>query len=319
MSKSRGRRKKKHVEEESHADSERWLVSYSDMLTVLVGLFIVLYAISQVDQDKFNALAASLNAGFGGSGTSVMENGSSIMVEQGAVAPVISPLDATNLATALRNDNTQDHLGESTEEAIDPADLQAARIEYEALAGLAEKLDNKLAKKGLDGLVSYKIDERGLVIGLVSDELFFVADTAQLTDESREVVDTLTPVLDKVPNELSIEGHANNIPSSRYGSNWELSSDRATQVLRRFVEFGKIDPARAAAVGYGDARPLKSNTSEEGLRTNRRVDIVVLSNQPERVRELIPRVLAEHQAEFDALNEASTAREESSSKDSEKP
>jgi chemotaxis protein MotB len=153
-----------------------------------------------------------------------------------------------------------------------------------------------LAKKGLDGLVSYKIDERGLVVGLISNELFFVADTAELTSDSRAVIDALTPTLKKIDNELSIDGHANSLPSTQYRSNWELSSDRATQVLRRFVEQGKLDPVRIKAVGYGDARPLLPNDTAEGLRANRRVDIVVMSSEPERVRELIPRIIEEHMA-----------------------
>lgn len=304
MSSAKGRRRAKREEEhEEGADGERWLVSYADMLTVLVGLFIVLYAISQVDQAKFEALAASLSAGFGGSSDSVLHSGSSILVENSAVVPLVAPTDLTDIATALRNDSTEEFSGTSDDEdALDPKDLEAARIEYQTLEGLAKKLDASLSKKGLDGMVSYKINERGLVIGLISDELFFVADTAELTNESRAVVDALTKPLDGIDNELSIEGHANSIPSSRYRSNWELSSDRATQVLRRFVEHGKIDPMRAAAVGFGDARPLKSNESEAGLIANRRVDIVVLSNQPERVRELIPRVIEEYKKTLSAAN-----------------
>lgn len=291
MSAARRRKRKTAPEEhEEGAGRERWLVSYSDMLTVLVGLFIVLYAISQVDQAKFQALAASLNAGFGGSSQSVLDSGSSILAENSSVIPLIKPEDATDVSTALRNDKTQEFTGDSADQAIDPKDLSAAREEYQSLVELANKLDARLAKKGLDGMVSYKINERGLVVGLVSDELFFVADTAELTDQSRSVVDNLAPTLKKISNELSIEGHANSIPSTRYRSNWELSSDRATQVLRRFVEKGKVSAERTAAVGFGDARPLKDNAKASGLKANRRVDIVILSDKPERVRELIPQV-----------------------------
>lgn len=296
MSASRRRKRTAHDEDhEEGAGKERWLVSYSDMLTVLVGLFIVLYAISQVDQAKFEALAASLNAGFGGSSDSILDSGSSILAENSSVVPLIKPEDSTSVATALRNDKTKDASGDSVTQAVDPKDLSAAREEYESLVELAKSLDARLAKKGLEGLVSYKINERGLVVGLVSDELFFVADTAELTDRSRAVVDSLAPGIRKIENELSVEGHANSIPSSRYRSNWELSSDRATQVLRRFVEKGEVSPERTAAVGFGDARPIKANSSSEGLKANRRVDIVILSSQPERVRELIPQIAAQAQ------------------------
>ncbi len=293
------KRRKKHEEPEEHADAERWLVSYADMLTVLVGLFIVLYAISQVDQAKFDALAQSLSVGFGGSHTSVLDSGSTILVENGAVVPLIGPTDLTEIAQVLRDDSDKPHDGTSdvqADDSIDPKDLEAARREYRSLSDLAQELDESLAEKGLEGLVSYKIDERGLVVGLISNELFFVADTAELTPDSRAVIDALTPTLKKIDNELSIDGHANSLPSTQYRSNWELSSDRATQVLRRFVEQGKLDPVRIKAVGYGDARPLLPNDTAEGLRANRRVDIVVMSTEPERVRELIPRIIEEHMA-----------------------
>ncbi|WP_435299657.1 flagellar motor protein MotB [Timonella sp. A28] len=289
MSGHNRKRSKKAAPVEEHGDGERWLVSYADMLTVLVGLFIVLYAMSQVDQAKYEQLAASLAEGFGGSSQAVMNTGSSILENNTAIVPKISPDVNEELATALRNDNTgaQDSLATS----VDKKDYEAAVQEYQDLQALAERLETHLAEKGVDGTVKYRIDERGLVIGLVSDELFFVADTARLTDTSRKVIDTLAPALRKLPNQIAIEGHANTVPSTAYASNWELSADRAVQVLRRFASNGKIDPQRLAATGFGDARPLKSNKTEEGLVANRRVDIVVLSSQPERIRELIPQVM----------------------------
>lgn len=294
MSKPRSARKKGH-EEEGHANHERWLVSYADMLTVLVGLFIVLYAMSHVDQAKFEQLAASLAVSFGGSGSSILSDGSSIIDANTAITPTsVEPPDEF-LAAALRNDNSgsdedSGQSGDAEEEAIDPKDMAAAQAEYENLQSLADRIDAALKKRGLEGSVEYRINERGLIVGLVSDELFFQADTARLTKTTERVVDTTARILRELDNELSIEGHANSLQSVNYKSNWELSSDRATQVLRRYVEKGKISGTRIAAVGFGDTRPLADNDTKRGLKINRRVDIVILSSQPERVRDLIPMI-----------------------------
>ncbi|XBH22144.1 flagellar motor protein MotB [Jonesiaceae bacterium BS-20] len=281
MSARRKRRNRGGVEEESSA-SERWLVSYADMLTVLVGLFIVLYAMSQVDQAKFEQLAASLAVGFGGESQSVLSSGSTILAQTGPVVPNITP----SLETPMNGPGGQSQ--EVNPEAIDPEDLAAARSELENLQALAKALEAALEAKDLESSVTYRITERGLVVGLVSDELFFVADTAQLTETSKRVVDVLAPVLGVLPNQLSIEGHANSVPSVRYPTNWELSADRSTQVLRRFVEEGELNSTRIASVGFGESRPLIDNTTTEGLAVNRRVDVVILSAEPEHIRELIP-------------------------------
>jgi chemotaxis protein MotB len=151
-----------------------------------------------------------------------------------------------------------------------------------------------LTAQALNGGVSYIIDERGLVIGLVADDLFFTPGSAELTTGARAVLSAAAPVIAALPEQLSIEGHANHLPVSagRYATNWELSSDRATQVLRALVEAGGVPAARVRAVGYGDARPIPAATEQETLNTNRRVDLVILSGAPEAVRQLIPSITA---------------------------
>lgn len=286
---ARKRRRGRGGPPESDASlSERWLVSYADMLTVLVGLFIVLYAISQVDQDKYEQLAASLAVGFGGTSQAVLHTGNSVLAQDAPVIPnvrpnLLSPTGPGNLAASGHDPDP-----EAQDTVIDPKDLELARREYTSLQALAHTLEEALLQEGLDGSVSYRVTERGLVVGLVSDELFFVADTAQLTPTSRQVIDVLAPSLKNLPNQIMVEGHANTLPSVRYPTNWELSADRATQVLRRFTEHGNLTPARIAAVGFGDSKPLADNNTGQGLAVNRRVDVVVLSAAPENIRELIP-------------------------------
>ena len=278
-------RRKREVEEE-HENGERWLVSYSDMMTVLVALFIVLYAMSQVDQVKFDQLRTSLAAGFGAPQVSILTDGAGLMNDASSqvVAPTIDGIVPT-LTGAGQQNGVQSGAGE----AIDATDLAAARAEYTDMEALAERIEAALVEQGLQDALQFRINERGLIIGMVTDEVFFAAESAVLTETSQVVVDTIAPFLAVLPNEISVEGHANTVPTtSRYLTNWELSSDRATQVLRRLVENGGLPGSRSAAVGFGDARPLLPNETAEGLAGNRRVDLVVLSDEPERIRELLP-------------------------------
>ena len=288
MSSGGGRKGKKAIEEE-HENHERWLVSYADMMTVLVALFIVLYAISQVDQDKYDQLRTSLAAGFGAPQVSILSDGTGPMSETSTdvVIPTIEDIIPT-VSDSVQQTEVSAVTGDT--ETVDPGDLAAAKLEYASLDNLAAQIEAALAAQGLQGVLQFKIDERGLVIGMVTNEVFFAAESAVLTQTSQIVVDTLSPFILGLPNEVSIEGHANTVPTSVYSSNWELSSDRATQVLRRMVEVGGVPGNRVSAVGYGEARPLVANDTAEGLASNRRVDLVVLSGQPERIRALLPLV-----------------------------
>ncbi|WP_084125129.1 flagellar motor protein MotB [Demequina sp. NBRC 110054] len=285
---------RKH-EEEEHENHERWAVSYADMMTVLVALFIVLYAISQVDEAKFEALRESLAAGFGKDGSVVLVGSTGALegLESYQVAPDFS---------SVANESEQSVDDEEEGETLDPSYLEAA-AEYEDLHAIEERLQSTLDAKGLDANVSFLIDERGLVIGLVGSKVFFAPDDATMTERARKVVSALSAPLRKQSRQISIEGHANVIPSSRYATNWELSAARAVEVLRRFVEKGDVDPAQISATGYGDARPLIKGDSDEALEANRRVEIVVESPSSEEIRAMIPEIA-------DAIADGTTTHEE---------
>ena len=287
MSSGGGKKRGKKELEEEHEDAERWLVSYADMMTVLVALFIVLYAISQVDEVKYDQLRQSLAAGFNGPEVSILNDGAGVLPAQEAepVRPAIDTIVPSSVEEPASGEGG-DETGSG--DAASQADIAAARVEYQSFEELAAAIDTALAAGGMEGVVQFRIDERGLVIGMITDEVFFASESAVLTPTSQAVVDTMTPFLLPLPNEISIEGHADSVPTARYASNWELSSDRATQVLRRMVEADGMPPTRISAVGYGDSRPLQPNETAEGLTANRRVDLVVLSDEPERIRALLP-------------------------------
>lgn len=281
-------RKSKKVHEEEHENHERWAVSYADMMTVLVGLFIVLYSMSQVDQVKFEALRESLAAGFGHRAPSMMvgSTGALAGVESFEIAPDLAGETGFESEQIQTPDLTASGGGqELTEEQKNYA---AAVAEYDRLEGIAQQVAAALEQQGLRDRVRFRITERGLIIGMVADDVFFSPASATLTDTALHVLDTVSPVLRGLGEQISVEGHTNTIPvSGRYATNWELSSDRATQVLRRLVEVGGLPADHVAAVGFGEARPL-DDPNEDPIVANRRVDLVVVSGVPEDVRQLLP-------------------------------
>jgi chemotaxis protein MotB len=270
------RRGKKHVEEE-HENHERWLVSYADMVTLLLVTFVVLYAMSQVDKEKFAQLASGLSDAFG-TPVSVIP----------AATPEGSVLDglpgAIDVASAIPPDPTV------SDAAVEQAAAQAAverekritaeaEAAYDELAKARERIDAALRRAGFADAARYEIDERGLVVHIVADAVLFDAEKATLRPEGRRILMAVAPTLRHLPNELRVEGHANHLPVTPGGpwpSNWELSAYRATTVLRALTG-ADVPEKRISAAGYSDTRPLVPITDPAAITTNRRVDVVVLS------------------------------------------
>ncbi len=286
-----GRRRRKGEQEEEHANHERWMVSYSDMLTVMMGLFIVLYAMGQVDMQKFDALRTSLAASFGNK--EILTGSSGVMessADVGQAAQKQSPADAFDPITADAG------IGGATsgpQPSADSGVAAAARAEATRLEAVEKQIRQQLDTAGLGASVQMRITARGLVIGLVADDVFFASESADLTATALQVLDVVAPTIVALPDEISVEGYADVLPvSGKYPTNWELSADRATQVLRHFVEHNGLPGNRVAAVGFGDARPITAGMDDASLATNRRVDVVVLSSASDEVRSLVPALVA---------------------------
>lgn len=266
MSTRRGARRRgaDHSSGGHDGPDERWMASYLDMVTVLMCLFIVLFAMSSVDADKFDALRDSLATGFG-------QDPSDEIDFSGLVLP--PELRAEDVGHAANVD----------------ADLVAARAELDDLEDLRDRLQGALDAEGLTGTAEFTIDDRGLTVGLIGAETFFATNSTQLSPKAVAVLDALGPVLADVPNEISVEGHADKRdPAAPFPTNWELSSGRATQVLRHLVEVNRLPGDHVQAVGFGSMRPIADGGDDAALARNRRVDIVVLSDAEEEVRALIP-------------------------------
>ncbi|WNV76456.1 flagellar motor protein MotB [Geodermatophilus sp. DSM 44513] len=281
------RRGKKH-EEEEHENHERWLVSYADMVTLLLVTFVVLYAMSQVDQTKFAALAKGLSASLGGP----------ITVQPGPT-PEGSVLDglpgAIDIASAIAPEETVAQA--EVDAAAAAAALAEARqvaaeaqAQYEDLAAIRDRIDAALTAAGYAGAARYEIDERGLVVHIVADQVLFDAEQAVLRPEGRAILDAVAPTLAGLPNSLGVEGHANHLPVTPGGvwpSNWELSAYRATTVVRYLAATGIPGP-RMVANGYADTAPLVPPSDPTAIGVNRRVDVVVQSTASAEANELLP-------------------------------
>ncbi|WP_159599269.1 OmpA/MotB family protein [Agromyces humi] len=272
---------------EHHVD-ERWMASYMDMVTVLMCLFIVLFAMSSPSAEKYEKLKESLATGFG------VESSDTIDTADGVIVPPDLVDEEGELIT----------------------DVDLAIREIESLEAIRDQIDASLAGKGLAGAVNYTIDQRGLTVRLVGAETFFQGNSTDLSTKAIDVLSSIGGVIAPIPHEVSVEGHADPHGSpAPFPTDWELSSGRATQVVRFFVERTGVAQTRTGAVGFGSARPITSDASPAGQQMNRRVDVVILSDEPESVRALIPGLVnADRQAASDASHKAAEKEAEGGKK-----
>jgi chemotaxis protein MotB len=267
-----GRRSKGAHAEEEPENSERWLLTYADMITLLMVLFIVLFAIGQVDQKKFDKLHDGLANSFG---QSTVLQGSNGLLE-GSAAQAAVPDDAVATAQSLQS---QQAAAAQAQQAQAQAQA-AARRQQASMEAVRKRIVAALKKQGLDDAVQFQTKEqRGLVVNIVTDRVLFDLGEATLRPQGAKVLDAIAPALKDLPNEMVIEGHTDNLPISdaRFASNWELSTQRATTVLRHLLTRG-LAARKVAAAGYADQRPLARDSSAGSRARNRRVAIVILSD-----------------------------------------
>ena len=271
---ARKRRRDFGGEAEEHTD-ERWMASYMDMVTVLMCMFIVLFAMSSVDQNKFEQLRNSLATGFGSVEAGSIDTATGVVVRSDQV------------------DSEEEAFAGAAPTATPATDQALATAEVENLADLQEQITVNLAAVGLADLVQFAVDERGLTVGLVGSETFFAPDRADLSATAIAILDAMAPVLVASDREVSVEGHADKHGETvNFATDWELSAGRSTRVLRRLVEQGGVQQERIAAIGYGAARPASTGSALADMAMNRRVDVVLLSTLPDSVRSLIPGVVS---------------------------
>ncbi|PZF05376.1 hypothetical protein DEJ01_06850 [Curtobacterium sp. MCLR17_040] len=288
----RGRAKKSHDEAE-HPD-ERWMASYMDMITVLMCMFLVLFAMSTVDQEKYIQLKQSLATGFGevdsqkidtASGTVVTKD----QVEDGSGYSTDKSQADHSTASSGTKDTNVDPASTVVPTTASKQDLAEAKRELDDLTKLERAIQRNLAKAGQTENVQFTVDARGLIVRLIGSETYFGTNSADLSDQARSIMDAIAPVLKTSAHDVSVEGHADQRNSTApYATNWELSAARATGVLRDLVERGGMPGDHVQSVGFGSSRPLAKGGTDRDLALNRRVDIVVLSNADQDVSALMP-------------------------------
>jgi chemotaxis protein MotB len=294
-----GRKKRGGGHDEEHESHERWLITYADMLTLLMVLFIVMFAMSQVDKKKFAELASGLASGFGAK-TVAFQGQAQIMDGKGndasvvPMTPKINPdLAGSTGAAATGGNATDDAAAKAAVAANDraKASQQATDVarEVDNLKKVQEQITAALKAKNLDKSVIFSIDQRGLVVTVVTSSVVFAGDHADLLRPGQEILDAVAPSLRALPNSIEVDGHTNQlpVPTVNYPSAWELSTARASTVVRYLVEHG-LGANRMSAAGFAGTRPLLPPKDPRSVTMNRRVDIVVLSNLPPEERALLP-------------------------------
>lgn len=271
------RKRRVEHDDEHTAGHERWLVTYADMVTLLMVLFIVMFAMSTVDEKKYQELADGLADGFGaaspihgGGGDAVETDG--VNAGQPMYDVLVKDLPDEQRANATAVLATADRLRNQRE-------YDEARVEVEELLKIWREVEKALRERGLYDDVRVDVDERGLVLSLVSEHVIFEPNVAVLTERGKRVVDTIAPILDEISEPIEVDGHTNQEPVKPlyYPTDWELSLARAAYVLRRLDEHGGLPANRLRATGFGHTRPLVDPDQPGSQRVNKRVDIVVLS------------------------------------------
>jgi chemotaxis protein MotB len=239
-------RKRYQAEHENH---ERWLISYADLITLLFALFVVMYAISVVNEGKYKVFSVSLGDAFGRQDKPP---------EASAGGPVPSNIDpiVAQRAAAMQREKAQ-------------------------LTRLAQNLSSTLAPLVKEGKVRVTQNSRGVSVEINASVLFDSGE-ATLTAESMQALRALAVLLESDPHAVQVEGHTDPTPinTARFPSNWELSAVRAAAVVRLFIESG-VDPARLTVVGFGANVAVAPNTLPEGRARNRRVAVTILSALPD--------------------------------------
>ncbi len=289
MARGHGRRRRHGGAEEG--SGERWLLTYADMITLLMALFMVLFSISSINISKYQTLQKSLKAAFSGNilpgGKAVAQQGATdnaahtpSSVELQAIEPV-----ATEGSSSLQNSTAHGTSSATASSAAASGATSAAAVAAQAaaqnqaaeFARIKRELDAYAASHGFAKSVHTTIEARGLVIRLLTDDLLFASGQATLEGRAGGLLGEIAQLLNvDTTHPISVEGNTDNVPiqSSQFPSNWELSTARASTVVRFLIAHG-VGAGRLTATGNAEQRPLDSNATAAGRARNRRVEIVM--------------------------------------------
>jgi chemotaxis protein MotB len=257
-------RKKPHVEELNH---EAWAIPYGDLVTLLLAFFVVMYAMSSLNEGKYRVLSDALNAEFRGPPRS--PEPVQVGTQQRGEAQVAIVGDARQIQPAAVVLETAE-----APKAVTPTEEMSGDLAQ--LKDVADKIGAAMSKLVDERMVT--IRNRGLWVEVdIQTDILFPSGVATLSPLAISVLQPLADALKSFPNPVRVEGHTDNVPIKRreFPSNWELSAARAASVVHLFAERG-VPPERLTVIGLGEFRPMKSNDNAEGRSANRRVVLVIL-------------------------------------------
>jgi chemotaxis protein MotB len=266
------RRRRQH---EEHANHEAWAIPYGDLVTLLLAFFVVMYAVSSVNEGKYRVLSDSLFAAFRGSPRTLepVQLGQKEVGQGGEIRAVAQQSDTLQQLPS--------HLLEPLPLAAQPHEASQAPSDPAArrLAELARNVETAMGALIADNLLTVRRQGAWVEVEIRTDFLFS-SGAATLAPAAGDILRQISESLQPFPNPIRVEGHTDNRPinTRAYPSNWELSSARAASVVQLFMQSG-IDPRRLAVIGLGEYRPAQSNDTPEGRNANRRVVLVILSGE----------------------------------------
>lgn len=246
------RRKKK----KSNHISESWLLPYSDLLTLLVALFIVLFAMSDINAEKYERLSQVFESEFSSGGIGILDQNK----------------QPNEIPTGQKEDDEDDKNKEKSK--------TSSELELEKLQGIQGSINTYIQEQHLEGDIGTKLTDEGLLITIVNN-VFFDSGSAEVKKDGEKVAREVSNLLvADPPHEIVISGHSDDVPihNSGYASNWDLSVTRALNFMQIILENEKLDPALFSAKGYGENKPVVPNTSAENREKNRRVEVLILPN-----------------------------------------
>ncbi|PPD31546.1 MAG: flagellar motor protein MotB [Methylomonas sp.] len=257
------RRRKRPVEEQEHQD--RWMVSFADFITLLFAFFVVMYSISSVNKGKYETFSESLDEALFHNQKEAKADRALKAVEPiqvGEVPTRVQPIELPNLVTVTEEEH------QLSEEIME---------EKRRLNEVSDEFQRALQPFVESQLVGIKQHDFWVELEMNS-ELLFASGKAELSSKAIPVLEKVAEVVRNVSNVINIEGYTDDVPISTgiYPSNWDLSSARATSVVKELIK-NNIPPTRLSAVGYGEFHPIADNTTEEGRFKNRRVVLVLMS------------------------------------------
>lgn len=244
------RRDRKKNENKGGGGAPAWMTTFSDLMSLLLTFFILLYSMSTVDAVKFKNISMSLQGVLSGLGQ-------------------VSIID-----TGIENTGSTDDMMDFE----DPMDM-IVDIDPEILT-MHDKVLDYVSEEGLEAQVSVSMSKRGVFVD-IKEAILFDSGSATIKDSGLDVLKKLEGLINDFNNDLVIEGHTDNVPSKTalYPSNWELSTARAVSVLRYLSEVENVDPRRLSAVGFGEYNPIVANDTRENRAANRRVNILIIFDE----------------------------------------